>query len=246
MGGSSDLCTLLQPGEPVVVMGPTGTPSETRRRNGAARRRRIRQRRAVLDRPAFRRAGFTGAVLRRLRRRTVPSKGARSKRPRTQSSGPSIEESRSRRARAGSDVRRQHRAGDDGLRERELSATHGDSPRRTSTAHRHRLRPDDGRRRRRPAHGAPAVSAAGTSPSRSINSLMQCMMKEVCGAVPAAARRPGNQAAGGVVFSCFNQDQPMDRVDFANLRQRLKINSLSEKLAGRFLDVLNASAELRD
>src|SRR5262249_48544223 len=28
MGGSSDLCTLWQPGEPVIVMGPTGTPTE--------------------------------------------------------------------------------------------------------------------------------------------------------------------------------------------------------------------------
>src|SRR6185312_14516793 len=29
MGGSSDLCALLEPGEPVVLMGPTGTPTET-------------------------------------------------------------------------------------------------------------------------------------------------------------------------------------------------------------------------
>ncbi len=29
MGGSSDLCVLLKPGEPVVLMGPTGTPTET-------------------------------------------------------------------------------------------------------------------------------------------------------------------------------------------------------------------------
>src|SRR4029079_193080 len=29
MGVSSRLCALLTPGEPVVVMGPTGTPSET-------------------------------------------------------------------------------------------------------------------------------------------------------------------------------------------------------------------------
>src|SRR5207249_1209959 len=29
MGGSSDLCALLQPGEPVILMGPTGTPTET-------------------------------------------------------------------------------------------------------------------------------------------------------------------------------------------------------------------------
>ena len=28
MGGSSDLCASLQPGEPVVLMGPTGTPTE--------------------------------------------------------------------------------------------------------------------------------------------------------------------------------------------------------------------------
>ena len=29
MGGSSDLCAQLAPGEPVVLMGPTGTPTET-------------------------------------------------------------------------------------------------------------------------------------------------------------------------------------------------------------------------
>ena len=28
MGGSSDLCAMLKPGEPVVLMGPTGTPTE--------------------------------------------------------------------------------------------------------------------------------------------------------------------------------------------------------------------------
>ena len=41
MGGSSRLCALLNPGEPVVLMGPTGTPTEIpSRRNGASRRRR--------------------------------------------------------------------------------------------------------------------------------------------------------------------------------------------------------------
>src|SRR6185312_7475367 len=29
MGGSSDICALLKPGEPVILMGPTGTPTET-------------------------------------------------------------------------------------------------------------------------------------------------------------------------------------------------------------------------
>src|SRR5207237_6805333 len=28
MGGSSRLCAMLQPGDPVIVMGPTGTPTE--------------------------------------------------------------------------------------------------------------------------------------------------------------------------------------------------------------------------
>jgi hypothetical protein len=28
MGGSSDLCAMLQPGEPVILMGPTGAPTE--------------------------------------------------------------------------------------------------------------------------------------------------------------------------------------------------------------------------
>jgi NAD(P)H-flavin reductase len=29
MGGSSDLCAVLKPGEPVILMGLTGTPTET-------------------------------------------------------------------------------------------------------------------------------------------------------------------------------------------------------------------------
>ena len=51
MGGSSDLCALLKPGEPVVLMGPTGTPTEIAGgRDRGAGRRRPRQRGAVLDR----------------------------------------------------------------------------------------------------------------------------------------------------------------------------------------------------
>ena len=51
MGVSSRLCAYLQPGEPVVVMGPTGTPTEIPdNEQRAARRRRARQCRAVFDR----------------------------------------------------------------------------------------------------------------------------------------------------------------------------------------------------
>ena len=72
----------------------------------------------------------------------------------------------------------------------------------------------------------------------SINSMMQCMMKEVCGQCVQQHIDPVTKAPTEVVFSCFNQDQEMDCVDFANLRQRLKTNSLSEKLTNRFLDLL--------
>ena len=40
------------------------------------------------------------------------------------------------------------------------------------------------------------------------------------------------------VFSCFNQDQDMDRVDFANLAARLRQNTVQEKLSTMWLDHL--------
>jgi hypothetical protein len=69
----------------------------------------------------------------------------------------------------------------------------------------------------------------------SINSPMQCMMKEIC----AQCLQPQvDRATGKVryVFSCFNQDQPLDEVDFAGLRQRLGQNSLQEKLTALWVD----------
>jgi hypothetical protein len=43
-----------------------------------------------------------------------------------------------------------------------------------------------------------------------------------------------------IVFTCFNQDQPIDRVDFKNLAARLRANSAQEKLANAWLDRLLA------
>jgi NADPH-dependent glutamate synthase beta subunit-like oxidoreductase/NAD(P)H-flavin reductase len=73
----------------------------------------------------------------------------------------------------------------------------------------------------------------------SINSPMQCMMKEVCAQCLQKHRDPvtGKET---VVFSCYNQDQDLDRVDFAHLRQRLRANSMQEKLANAWLDRLLA------
>ncbi|MEO6655029.1 MAG: FAD-dependent oxidoreductase, partial [Pyrinomonadaceae bacterium] len=58
----------------------------------------------------------------------------------------------------------------------------------------------------------------------SINSPMQCMMKEVCA---QCLQRHVNPHTGEefFVFSCFNQDQHLDFVDFKNLNERLRANS---------------------
>ena len=65
----------------------------------------------------------------------------------------------------------------------------------------------------------------------SINSTMQCMMKEVCAQCLQKHVDPVTQEETGFVFSCFNQDQALDVVDFKNLNERLKMNSLEEKLS---------------
>ncbi|MFN2426747.1 MAG: FAD-dependent oxidoreductase [Candidatus Binatia bacterium] len=68
----------------------------------------------------------------------------------------------------------------------------------------------------------------------SINSPMQCMMKEIC----AQCLQPHRDPATGkttYVFSCFNQDQDLDHVDFTGLRDRLGQNSLSEKITTRWI-----------
>ena len=69
----------------------------------------------------------------------------------------------------------------------------------------------------------------------SINSPMQCMMKEICAQCLQLQRDPvtGTET---VVFSCFNQDQEMDRVDFPALHRRLSQNSVQEKLNKLWID----------
>ncbi len=73
----------------------------------------------------------------------------------------------------------------------------------------------------------------------SINSTMQCMMKEICG---QCLQRHVDPATGkeSFVFSCFNQDQELDQVDFQNLAARLRTNGVLERLANAWLDHLLA------
>jgi hypothetical protein len=61
------------------------------------------------------------------------------------------------------------------------------------------------------------------------------MMKEICAQCLQLHRDPVT-GAETVVFSCFNQDQGLDQVDFANLRGRLGQNGVQEKLTRQWID----------
>lgn len=76
----------------------------------------------------------------------------------------------------------------------------------------------------------------------SINSPMQCMMKEVCA---QCLQRHVDPETGReeFIFSCYNQDQDLDRVDFTNLQARLRQNSVQEKISNLWFEHLLTQAE---
>jgi NADPH-dependent glutamate synthase beta subunit-like oxidoreductase/NAD(P)H-flavin reductase len=76
----------------------------------------------------------------------------------------------------------------------------------------------------------------------SINSPMQCMMKQVCA---QCLQRHIDPVTGkeSFVFSCFNQDQHLDEVDFTNLRARLRQNTVVEKMTNLWLTRLLAKSD---
>ncbi len=78
----------------------------------------------------------------------------------------------------------------------------------------------------------------------SINSPMQCMLKEVCAQCLQKHKDPvtGEEK---VVFTCFDQDQPLDKVDFTSLAERLGQNSVWEKLSKAWIDRSLRQAGLR-
>ncbi len=78
----------------------------------------------------------------------------------------------------------------------------------------------------------------------SINSPMQCMMKEVCAQCLQKHRDP-ETGKETIIFSCFNQDQLIDHVDFKHLATRLRANTAQEKLTNAYLDRLLAIRDVR-
>ena len=79
----------------------------------------------------------------------------------------------------------------------------------------------------------------------SINSPMQCMMKEVCAQCLQKHVDPETGREKEIVFSCFNQDQPLDEMDWDNLAARLRQNTVSEKLTNLWLERLFAGNDPR-
>ncbi len=174
MGGSSDLCAMLKPGEPVVLMGPTGTPTEIHANSTVA----------LIGGGLGNAVLFSiGAALRAAGSRVLYFAGYKAIRDRYKveeieraadaivwccDEAPGFVPHRS----AGQGLRRQHRAGDGGLWRGPAGRT-GDPARRRAAHDRDRLRPHDGGGRRGAAWRAGAVSAAATTP-RSARSTRRC------------------------------------------------------------------------
>jgi hypothetical protein len=69
------------------------------------------------------------------------------------------------------------------------------------------------------------------------------MLKEVCS--QCLQRHVAADGSERLVFSCYNQDQPLDCVDFRFLQARLRQNSAAEKLTSLWLDHLFERREVQ-
>jgi NADPH-dependent glutamate synthase beta subunit-like oxidoreductase/NAD(P)H-flavin reductase len=238
MGGSSRLCSLLEPGEKVVLMGPTGTPTE------------IPEGETVV----LAGGGLGNAVLfsialalKEKNNRVVYFAGYKSstdlfKRHEIEKAcdvvvwstdgGTPIRPARPQdRTFSGNIVEAMHAYASGGL---------GDQTVPLADAGRVIAIGSD-----RMMSAVKTALANGLSthlPRRptaigSINSPMQCMMKEVCAQCLQRHVDPETKAES-FVFSCFNQDQELRTVDFTNLNSRLRQNSAAEKLTSLWIDHL--------
>jgi NADPH-dependent glutamate synthase beta subunit-like oxidoreductase/NAD(P)H-flavin reductase len=236
MGGSSDLCSLLKPGDPVILMGPTGHPTETPggetvllAGGGLGNAVLFSIGRAL--RAAGSKVLYFAGYKRVQDRYKVPeieaaadvvvwacdeAPGFKSGRPQDRSHVGTIIDTmvNYQQGKLGekaidlSEVDRIIAIGSDGMMAAVGRARH------------EVLKP----------YLKPSHCAIG-----SINSPMQCMMKEICAQCLQAHVDP-KTGERTVVFSCFNQDQPLDQVDFRVLRERLSQNAVQEKLTAAWID----------
>ncbi|HEX3098039.1 MAG TPA: FAD-dependent oxidoreductase [Usitatibacter sp.] len=236
MGGSSDLCELLKPGEPVVLMGPTGTATETPGDEtvvlvgGGLGNAVLFSIGAALREAGSRVLYFAGYKKLRDRYKVADIEAAADEVVWCCDEAPGFTPSRAGdKAFVGNIVEAMAAHGSGALGAAKIAM--GD-------AHRLIAIGSDGMMaavaRARHTVLAPYLAKAHVAIG-SINSPMQCMMKEICAQCLQPHRDP---ATGKVtyVFSCFNQDQPLDAVDFPGLKARLGQNSLQEKLTAQWID----------
>jgi NADPH-dependent glutamate synthase beta subunit-like oxidoreductase/NAD(P)H-flavin reductase len=235
MGGSANLCAMLRPGERVVLMGPTGEPTEIESGEtvalvggglGNAVLFSIGQ--------AFRQRGskviyFAGYKKMIDRYKVAEIEQAADVIVWCCDEGPGFTPGRPQdRTFVGNIVQAMKAYADGSLGPTELPLSDAD---RLIAIGSDRMMAAVGEARH-------TVLAPWMKPSHkalgSINSPMQCMMKEICAQCLQAHRDPVTGETR-YVFSCYNQDQELDRVDFASLNQRLAQNGLQEKLTVRWL-----------
>ena len=235
MGGSSDLCALLKPGEPVILMGPTGTPTETPAGEtvilvggglGNAVLFSIGQALRAHGSRVLYFAGYK-KMIDRYKVEEIEkaadavvwccdqAPGFLPDRPQDKTFVGNIVQAIASYGRGDlgsipidlAEADRVIAIGSDGMMRAVAQARH--------TALASFLKP-------------------GHVGIGSINSPMQCMMKEICAQCLQQHKDPvtGEET---VVFSCFNQDQSLDCVDFDNLRTRLGQNSVQEKLTAKWV-----------
>ncbi|HML09682.1 MAG TPA: FAD-dependent oxidoreductase, partial [Stellaceae bacterium] len=236
MGGSSDLCALLQPGEPVILMGPTGTPTETPPGEtvllvgGGLGNAVLFSIGAALRAEGSRVLYFAGYKTLADRYKVADIEAAADTIVWCCDEAPGFAPGRPQdRAFVGNIVEaiEAYGTGRLGAIEIQLSEVDrviaiGSDMMMNAVA--------EARRARLASYFRPGHRAIA-----SINSPMQCMMKEICAQCLQRQRDPvtGTET---IVFSCFNQDQDMDRVDFPTLRRRLSQNGAQEKLTRLWID----------
>ncbi|WP_448190425.1 FAD-dependent oxidoreductase [Azospirillum sp. sgz301742] len=236
MGGSSDLCATLKTGDPVIVMGPTGTPTEVEAGEtvclvGGGLGNAVLFSIGQAARAKGCRVVYFAGYKKLIDRYKVDQIEAAADRVIWCSDeAPGFEPTRAHdKTIVGNIVEamRAYAAGELGEADIPLSAVD-----RIIAIGSDRMMAAVGAAR----HG---VLKPYLKPDHigigSINSPMQCMMKEICAQCLQRHRDPvtGEES---VVFSCFNQDQNLDRVDFANLNDRLRQNAVQEKLTAQWID----------
>ena len=236
MGGSSDLCALLKRGEPVILMGPTGTPTETPAGETVA----------LVGGGLGNAVLFSiGAALREAGSKVIYFAGYKKVIDRykvaeieraadvviwTCDEEPGFQPTRPQDKRfVGNIVEAMIAYGSGKLGRVPIPLSEAS---RVIAIGSDRMMAAVGRAR----HGVlqpylkPHHHAIG-----SINSPMQCMMKEICAQCLQPHRDPVTGKTS-IVFSCFNQDQNLDRVDFRALNERLGQQALQEKLTAQWVD----------